>query len=214
VPSFLFRFFCYYFPFSRSLKSRDNSVGIALGYWLDDRGSRVRFQVGAGNLSLHHRAQNGSGDRPASDWMGTGGSFPGVKRPGREADHSPPYSAEVKNTRSYTSTPQYAFMARWLIKHRDNFTFTLPSCSEDRCRLLGSIVTSLRSITEVHVFWHWPTYTHTLKSPGLMKPYKWGDRGLCLHTGRQQAFRKTQSRGETSYRQLTWYLSRRLNAYS
>jgi hypothetical protein len=25
--------------------------------------------------------------------MGTGGSFPGVKRPGREADHSPPTSA-------------------------------------------------------------------------------------------------------------------------
>jgi hypothetical protein len=28
--------------------------------------------------------------------MGTGSSFPGVKRPGREADHSPPSSAEVK----------------------------------------------------------------------------------------------------------------------
>jgi hypothetical protein len=30
--------------------------------------------------------------------MGTGGSFPGGKaRPGRDADHSPPSSAEVKN---------------------------------------------------------------------------------------------------------------------
>jgi hypothetical protein len=30
--------------------------------------------------------------------MGTGGSFPGSKaRPGRDADHSPPSSAEVKN---------------------------------------------------------------------------------------------------------------------
>jgi hypothetical protein len=29
----------------------------------------------------------------------------GVKRPGREADHSPPSSAEVKNAWSYTSTP-------------------------------------------------------------------------------------------------------------
>jgi hypothetical protein len=28
--------------------------------------------------------------------MGTRGSFPGVKRPGREADHSPSSSAEVK----------------------------------------------------------------------------------------------------------------------
>jgi hypothetical protein len=32
--------------------------------------------------------------------MGTG-----VKRPGREADHSPPSSAEVKNARSCTSIP-------------------------------------------------------------------------------------------------------------
>jgi hypothetical protein len=36
---------------------------------------------------------------------------PGVKRPGREADHSPPTGAEVKNTWIYTSTPPYAFMA-------------------------------------------------------------------------------------------------------
>jgi hypothetical protein len=28
--------------------------------------------------------------------MGIRGSFSGVKRPGREADHSPPSSAEVK----------------------------------------------------------------------------------------------------------------------
>jgi hypothetical protein len=28
-----------------------------------------------------------------------------VKRPGREADHSPPPSAEVKNAWSYTTTP-------------------------------------------------------------------------------------------------------------
>jgi hypothetical protein len=51
---------------------------------------------GAENFSLHHRVQNGSGAHPSSYPMGTGGSFPGVKRPGREADHSPPSSAEVK----------------------------------------------------------------------------------------------------------------------
>jgi hypothetical protein len=37
--------------------------------------------------------------------MGTGGSFLGVKRPGREADHSPPSSVEVKNAWRYISTP-------------------------------------------------------------------------------------------------------------
>jgi hypothetical protein len=39
----------------------------------------------------------------------------GVKRPRREADHSPPSSAEVKN----------AFMSWCLVKHRDNFTFCI-----------------------------------------------------------------------------------------
>jgi hypothetical protein len=36
---------------------------------------------------------------------------PGVKWPGREADYSPPSSAEVKNAWSYTSTPSEVFMA-------------------------------------------------------------------------------------------------------
>jgi hypothetical protein len=58
------------------------SVGIALGYELDDRGSRVRFPAGAGNFSLHHRVQNGSGSHPASYPMGTRGSFPGGKAAG------------------------------------------------------------------------------------------------------------------------------------
>jgi hypothetical protein len=48
--------------------------------------------------------------------MGTGSSFPGVKRPGREVDHSPPTTAEVKKMWIYTSTPPYAFMAQCLIK--------------------------------------------------------------------------------------------------
>jgi len=41
----------------------------------------------------------------------TRGSFPGVKRPGHEADHSPPSSAEVKNAWSYTPLLQYNFIA-------------------------------------------------------------------------------------------------------
>jgi hypothetical protein len=97
-------------------KSRDSSVGIALGYRLEDRGSRVRFPAGAGNFSLHYCVQNGSGAHPTSYPMGTGALSLGVKRLGREADHSPPSSAEVKNAWSYTSTPQYVFMAWCLVK--------------------------------------------------------------------------------------------------
>jgi hypothetical protein len=73
--------------------------------------SRVRFPTGAGNFSVHHRVQTGSGAHTAYCPMGTGVLSPGVKRPGCETGHSPPSSAEVKNTWSYTSTPQYVFMA-------------------------------------------------------------------------------------------------------
>jgi hypothetical protein len=64
------------------IESRDSSLGIALGYGLDDRGSVVRFPAGAGNFSLHHRVQNGSVAHPASYPMGTRGSFPGDKAAG------------------------------------------------------------------------------------------------------------------------------------
>jgi hypothetical protein len=86
-------------------KSRDSSVGIALRYELDDRCSRVRFPAGAGSFSPHYRVQNGSVAHPASYTMVPGALSLVVKRSGREADHSPPSSAEVKNARSYTSTP-------------------------------------------------------------------------------------------------------------
>jgi hypothetical protein len=62
--------------------SRVSSVGIALGYGLEDRGTRVRFLAGAGNFSLHHQAQNDSGSHPASYPMCTRASFPGGKAAG------------------------------------------------------------------------------------------------------------------------------------
>jgi hypothetical protein len=63
-------------------KSRDSSVGIALGYGLDDRDSRFRFPAEAGNFSLHHRVQSGSEAHPASYPMSTRGSCPGSKATG------------------------------------------------------------------------------------------------------------------------------------
>jgi hypothetical protein len=56
----------------------------------------VRIQAGAGNFSLRHHVQTGSGDHPASYPIGTEAVSLGVKRPEREADHSPPSSAEVQ----------------------------------------------------------------------------------------------------------------------
>jgi hypothetical protein len=56
-----------------------NHPSYALSYGLDDRGSRVRFPVGAGNFPLHHHMQNSSGAHPAFYPIGTWGSFPGFK---------------------------------------------------------------------------------------------------------------------------------------
>jgi hypothetical protein len=55
---------------------------LSLDFGLDERGSRVRFPAGAGNFSLHHCVQNGSGVHPASYPMGTRSSFPEGKAAG------------------------------------------------------------------------------------------------------------------------------------
>jgi len=61
--------------------------------------------------------------QPPIQWV-PGGLSLQVKRPGREADHSPPSSAEVNNACSYSSNPQNVFMTWRLVKHRDTLRFT------------------------------------------------------------------------------------------
>jgi hypothetical protein len=58
------------------------------------------------NIFLLHVVQIGSEAHPDSYPMGAG-----VKRPGSEASHSPPTSAEVKKTWIYASIAQNVFMA-------------------------------------------------------------------------------------------------------
>jgi hypothetical protein len=120
--------------------SRDSSVGIALGYGLDDRGSRVRFPEGAGNFSLHHCVQTGSGAHPASYPMRTRTLSLRVKRPGREADLSPPSSAELKEcVELYLHSPNTpSWRGSKLKKHRDNFTFTFFSWLVSLILVLGT----------------------------------------------------------------------------
>jgi hypothetical protein len=75
-----------------------SSVSIVSVYGLDDRAIGVRSPAGAKDFSSNLCVQTGSGAHPASCTMGIGDPFPGGKaRPGRDADHSPPYSAEVVN---------------------------------------------------------------------------------------------------------------------
>jgi hypothetical protein len=67
-------------------------------YGLDDQAIGVRSPAGAEDFSSSLCVQTGCGAHPASCTMGTEGPFPGGKaRPGRDADHSPPSSAEVVN---------------------------------------------------------------------------------------------------------------------
>jgi hypothetical protein len=89
-------------------KSRDNSVGIALGYGLEIGvlGFDSRRGLGIFLFSTVSRTTLGP-TQPPIQWV-PGDLSLGVKRPGREA--IPPL-------------PQYAFMAWCLVKHRGNFTF-------------------------------------------------------------------------------------------
>jgi hypothetical protein len=73
--------------------------------WLRAGRSGVRIPVGGEIFRTRPE-----GAHPASCTVGTG-SFPGLKRQGRGADHPPPSSAEVENEYSYTSTPLWAFGA-------------------------------------------------------------------------------------------------------
>jgi hypothetical protein len=93
-----------------STKSPDSWVGISTGYELDDGGVGVRQE-----FSFLHVVKTGSGVHPISYQMGVGAHSLGVNRKGREADYSPPASAEDKKMWIYTFTPPYVFMAKCLI---------------------------------------------------------------------------------------------------
>ena len=71
------------------LMGRDSSVGIATRYGLGGQRIESRWRA-----RFSAPVQTGPGAHPASCTMGIG-SFPGVKRPGRGADHPPHLSAEV-----------------------------------------------------------------------------------------------------------------------
>jgi hypothetical protein len=109
---------------ARLMESRDSSVGIALAYGLDDRGSRVRFSAGDGIFSLRHDVQTGSGEHSASNPMGAGGPSPGQSG---KLDHSRPCSAEVKN----------ALMTWNSGKHKDNSTFTTDTAGANNQKILA-----------------------------------------------------------------------------
>jgi hypothetical protein len=72
--------------------------------------------------------QYGCSETPSLLFDGFRGLSLGVKRPVREADHSPASSAEVNNAWCYTSTPQYVLMVWCLVKHNVIHDFEHVTC--------------------------------------------------------------------------------------
>jgi hypothetical protein len=86
------------------------SNALKAGLITDIMGRRTTGMGNDVNFSHRHHVQTCSGTHSISYPMTTGRSLSlEVKRPGREVDHSLPYSAEVKNARSYTSIHPYVF---------------------------------------------------------------------------------------------------------
>jgi hypothetical protein len=95
--------------------SRDNSVGIATGYGLDDRGVGVRVPVGSRIFSSPRRSDLLWGPpNLLSCPMDAVGPAPGVRRPEHEPDHSSPPTTEVKNDGTISRLPPYVLMAQCL----------------------------------------------------------------------------------------------------
>jgi hypothetical protein len=95
--------------------------GITPGYGLDDRGCESRQGLGIFLFTTESRPAL----RPTRSSSQRGALSLGVRRSGREADHSPPSSVEFKNRWSYTFTPPlrlHDVVFSWK-ENRDNFTF-------------------------------------------------------------------------------------------
>jgi hypothetical protein len=77
--------------------SRASSVPVAVAYGLDNRGTGVRFSAEARDIFYSTASRPPLGPtQPPIQWV-LEALTPRVKRRGREADHSPAFSAAVKD---------------------------------------------------------------------------------------------------------------------
>jgi hypothetical protein len=103
---------CNIFLHMQNIWELDSSISIAMGYvldgqgWIPTRGKILLFFIASG-LALRPT-------QPPIQWV-PGTVSMGVKQERHEADHSPPSSAEVKNSGAITSHLQYIFMEWCLI---------------------------------------------------------------------------------------------------
>jgi hypothetical protein len=97
--------------------------------------------------------------QPHSQWVGLLTAFcPAVKEPEREANYSPIYSAEDKNSWSYTSTSPYVAIVWCLLKHRGTFIIWRNYLFWPVVKFCVFVLMNLW-ITHEAVNWSWPDYT-------------------------------------------------------
>jgi hypothetical protein len=108
--------------FSDSLTGIKNLVNLLIFYW-----KVFEYRQGLGIFLLTTMSRSALGStQPPIQWI-QGAFFLGVKRPGLEADHSPPSSAEVEEfLELYLHSPNTSTWhgAQFEKKCRDKFTFT------------------------------------------------------------------------------------------
>jgi hypothetical protein len=112
-----------------SVSGPGSSVGIATNYGLDGPGIESRWVRDFSNTSRPALRPT----QPPVQWAP--GLLPGVKRPGRGADHPPPSSTEVKKEYSYTSTHPLGHFRP----------------------VTGWPYLIMYSVTECWYMWNWPT---------------------------------------------------------
>jgi hypothetical protein len=103
--------------YSNNEVSQDSTVGIAISYWLDDRG------VKNSHFSMSFRPALGSTQLPI-EWV-PGAISPVIKWPGRETDHSQlvPRSRKRGSIHPLPYTPSRH--SAYLVKYGNIFTFFL-----------------------------------------------------------------------------------------
>jgi hypothetical protein len=101
------------YVYVRSISSSSNS------FWTVE----ARFLAGAGIFFIRHCVHTGSGAHPSSCQMRTGALSAWVERPGRESDHHH-IMPMLKIPGPIAIAPPYVFMAWYLVKRSNNFTFT------------------------------------------------------------------------------------------
>jgi hypothetical protein len=95
------------YSYNLFVTNRGRAAGIVTGYWLHERRGRSSSPGTVKNFhfSISSRPDLEPTQSPIQCVPGGGVFLRGVKRYGREADHSPPTSVEVKRACIYISAP-------------------------------------------------------------------------------------------------------------